>query len=113
MRILFTPLKFNIDTLEKVTPFKYGHFLYLFVKFLGCTVHTPQKLQLAPEDGLLEDDSFLLGFGLFSGAFAVLGKVFFYYFYMGGALFIYSRYPRDLAESFFWNLFTGIFFPRV
>ena len=34
-------------------------------------LYTLPETNVAPENGWLEDDPFLLGFGLFSGAFAV------------------------------------------
>ena len=48
---------------------------HIFINFLGFfnfySMFTLPETNIAPENGWLEDDRFLLGPGLFSGAFAV------------------------------------------
>ena len=66
----FKRTKTNIDTkndnfLKGPVTFPNHHFGYLFFSFRGCTL---PETNMAPENGWLEYDRFLLGPGLFSGA---------------------------------------------
>ncbi len=44
------------------------YILYIYIYILYIYIYPPWNEQLAPENGCLEYDRFLLGFGLFSGA---------------------------------------------
>ncbi len=62
-----TPPKFNT-----IRPFQYHPMTY---KWLGSPPFTLPETNIAPEKWWLEDDPFLLGFGLFSGAMLNFGRV--------------------------------------